>query len=489
MPPISQQGSRAGLLTGLVLSAILAVTFLCTTIYFNSQNNATTQQNADLRAKYRDVIGENDMGGTDYQLLQAAKSQMASSPNAPQTLLATAERQRDDLAKKILSSAKDYNEAMTAADASTNNPAKALEPMGVTVPNTGGIWPVVQTLVKTIQQKNSQLELAQKNVKDANEKMLAAVESHKKDLADRDANVGKVQQDAAAQVSAANEVVKAKEAAVDEEHKKAEGAVTDNGAQLQKLVAEIQAKTLDIAKVTKKNDVLQHLVATHHVDPKDPIIRQPDGKIIKVANQQDVYIDLGSIDHGVSPGLTFQVYDRITGVPGIGSETDPISNDNLPVGKASIEIIRVGQNSSEARVTRLKPGEFLTEGDVIANIVYDRNANYNFFVYGDFDPERSGTWNAAKGEVIKSLVKRWGGTVVDHVGPDVDFVIIGREPEIPNFSKEDLERPENKLIYDNKKAALAAYTAVLNQAKELTIPILNQNRFLYYTGYYDLAKR
>jgi len=34
---------------------------------------------------------------------------------------------------------------------------------------------------------------------------------------------------------------------------------------------------------------------------------------------------------------------------------------------------------------------------------------------------------------------------------------------------------------------LKAYDDVLNQAKELHIPIMNQNRFLYFCGYYENA--
>ena len=39
------------------------------------------------------------------------------------------------------------------------------------------------------------------------------------------------------------------------------------------------------------------------------------------------------------------------------------------------------------------------------------------------------------------------------------------------------------------QAAKAAYDAVLKRASELSIPVLNQNRFLYYTGYYDQRRR
>ena len=42
---------------------------------------------------------------------------------------------------------------------------------------------------------------------------------------------------------------------------------------------------------------------------------------------------------------------------------------------------------------------------------------------------------------------------------------------------------------DDAKAALDAYTKVANDAVGLHLPVMNQTRFLYYTGYFDASKR
>jgi hypothetical protein len=39
------------------------------------------------------------------------------------------------------------------------------------------------------------------------------------------------------------------------------------------------------------------------------------------------------------------------------------------------------------------------------------------------------------------------------------------------------------------QAAIDKYQELRQTARDLHIPILNQNRFLYYVGYYDQAKR
>ena len=46
-------------------------------------------------------------------------------------------------------------------------------------------------------------------------------------------------------------------------------------------------------------------------------------------------------------------YDKIDGIPPAG---DPSNDDNLPKGKASIEVVRVGPSSSECRITRTSYG-------------------------------------------------------------------------------------------------------------------------------------
>jgi hypothetical protein len=59
---------------------------------------------------------------------------------------------------------------------------------------------------------------------------------------------------------------------------------------------------------------------------------------------------------------------------------------------------------------------------------------------------------------------------------------------LPEFSKDDLT-PENQKKLQDAQDALEKYQEIRQQAKDLHIPVLNQNRFLYYVGYYDQATR
>jgi hypothetical protein len=151
--------------------------------------------------------------------------------------------------------------------------------------------------------------------------------------------------------------------------------------------------------------------------------------------------------------------------------------------------VRVGPNNSEARVVRQTPGTQLAEGDLIANLVYDPNVKYNFVVYGEFDMDRNGVATPQDADVVKRLITQWGGNIMDNVNVDTDFVILGKEPIIPTFSREELQDPFNAKKLADAQAAADAYAKVRDTSRDLHIPLLNQNRFLALIGYYDQARR
>ena len=90
---------------------------------------------------------------------------------------------------------------------------------------------------------------------------------------------------------------------------------------------------------------------------------------------------------------------------------------------------------------------------------------------------------------IEQLIVSWGGKVQDKVNVDTDFVVMGYEPEVRQFTDDELQDPLNRRLLDDQKAQYQAYQTELDKAKELHIPIMNQNRFLYFCGYYDNAQR
>jgi hypothetical protein len=220
--------------------------------------------------------------------------------------------------------------------------------------------------------------------------------------------------------------------------------------------------------------------------PKDignSIIRRPDGKITTVARNNIVYINLGQ-GQQISPGMTFEIYDPREGIP-VPAAGSP--EDEMPTGKGSLEVVRVSPASSECRIVKMQPGQQPFEGDLIGNLIYDPNTKLAFKVYGEFDIDQNNAASVQEGEVLKRLVTQWGGAVTDKLDIDTDFLVLGKEPVLPELAKDPT--PEERFRWEQQKKKLDDYNNERGKALDLHIPVLNQNRFLYYIGYFDQAKK
>ena len=164
-------------------------------------------------------------------------------------------------------------------------------------------------------------------------------------------------------------------------------------------------------------------------------------------------------------------------------------------GKGSIEVFKVGPgHTSVCKIITPKDGRGLRVGDVVANLVYDRNVPFKFVVYGQFDLDYNNVPTLSDTATVRRLVTEWGGTVVPAATPaevnaDVDFIVVGIAPVVPILGAEDAGDPTKAALVEQKKKEREAYDNMLQRARELSIPVLNQTRFLYYTGYFDLRVR
>lgn len=212
----------------------------------------------------------------------------------------------------------------------------------------------------------------------------------------------------------------------------------------------------------------------------------PDGKVASIISGQNrVYIDRGKVDR-VMLGMTFEVFDRKTGVT--RNRFDEYR------GKATIEIIRILDNASIARIVRIERGEEVLEGDMIANAVYDPDMIFKFFVFGEFDIDDTGQATQTDRRRIEMLIRQWGADAVDSRLPggepaplsyDVDFLVLGEKPELPEEPDLDTIDPIAAETYYAAKKRFEDYHGLISQAKDLSIPILNQNRFLTMIGHYE----
>jgi hypothetical protein len=442
------------------------------------------------------VIASGDLAGENVAALSGAREKLG--PEAPNAAVDIAIQEIRKLTADISGTPSNtFADAdQRAADIVTQASAIIKNPSATAAPATqpsGGVMPAGESLVSTIEKLAAAVKSQAASAADAKKKLAAVqadVDAKSKNwddqLAKGNANVADLTAkygEAQKALDAAQAQYVAKQTAVDEAGKK---TTADAGTEVQNAQTQVAQAKADLAKAEKRVAALEGELKNRRPDTKNAVVRQPDGHIVRVPSSTVCYIDLGQGDH-IATGLTFEVYDKAEGVPPLGK--DPMSDAGLPAGKASIEVVRIGQNSSECRIVHIAAGVTIQEGDIIANLIYDRNTTYNFVVYGNFDTDGNGIWTAQEADVIKSLVTRWGGKVQDKIAVSTDFLVLGKEPEIPALTKEQLEDPLLRAKYDKAVQDSKDYQDRINEAATLGIPIMNQNRFLYYVGYFDQIRR
>jgi hypothetical protein len=491
MPPPANQGSRAVLVTWTVITAILFVTATVFAIYFYVDATKITELSKTNAAKYADIIDDATLGSPtpDITGLQTARhatdSPFGADITSSMKLLDVALAQRNDLAKLITGGAStDPDAAAKAAQAAITQAAKAVKDGGGNTAATT-LTDAITALQTTLAARKADVDAGDANLKASEDARLKTVADTTAQIAAMNTTIDGIRAEQQKAITAENDLGSTKDDQIKQTQAASDQAAKDaQDAQL-KLQTQVTDAQRKIDALQKQLDVTRDRLTSLRVDPNKPILSQSDGHIVRLPGGGICFIDLGYGDH-ISPGLTFEVYDKITGVPPLG---DPNNDDNLPVGKASIEVTHVGATSSECRITDTQPGTAISEGDIIANLVYDKNTKYNFVVFGNFDLARTGKYTPQDAEVIKRLITQWGGSVMNTINVDTDFVVLGHEPEIPDYTKDDLNDPVNKAKFDQATADAAAYDDIKEKAKDLRIPILNQNRFLYFCGYYDQAQR
>jgi hypothetical protein len=487
MPPINQQSSRGGLITALVAFVILFIvsTVFAFQFYGKWQQSATNYDN--YKKTYNGILSDGAINSAPVQAILAAKTDQKLGATQNDTVVDILLKQQAALASTIGAPPEQKAaEVVDAVDAALKDDQKKLDTAGVkvTIPSTG-LQSAVNALADTAISEQKQITSLTSQLTTAQASAASATKDIATINAQRDGDVAKATQsgtDTATQLNASLDANKATiaqmtQAQADDAKKNADLAAQ----QATELAAKTAAETKDLSTI----DALRARLANRRSDVTNSVVRQSDGKIVRIPNDKVCYINLGQGDQ-VTNGLTFEVYDKAEGVPPLPENVT--GDEQLPVGKASIEITHVGVTSSECRIVKIQPGAIISEGDLIANLVYDPHVKFNFFVFGNFDLAENGRPNANDAAFIKQLVTQWGGKLTDQVNVNTDFVVLGAEPVIPNFSKDEIG-PDAQAKIDAATKASEAYQEIRQEAKDLHIPILNQNRFLYYVGYYDQAKR
>jgi hypothetical protein len=488
MPPAVTpvQGSRAGFLTALVISVIIAVSMIVVAVYANQKWGQAQRDLEALQARDKPYLSEQDPTDPRVLALVAAKDNQPQF-NGLTSALQVSLAETDQLAK-LVGGNSSPDKAAAAAIQARDDAAKRIDELNAkklvsfTLPKDT-LTAALSTLTDQIAQLAAQKQDVESQLAAANQKSTQILAAQTDLLKQKDAAIQEANAKAAESATQAQQFKQQADAA--------NAAIQTSGNEslkklqdaLAAMTAQAQQKEKQLAIATKERDSLKGRLHQVRVSAEEPIIQHPDGNVIRVADNKTCFINLGQRQH-VTKGLTFEIYDKNKGIPPLGNGQ---SENGLPVGKGSIEVFNVGPDTSECRIVKLEPGEQLVIGDLIANLVYDPSVKYNFVVYGDFDLSESGAPSPTDTEIIKRLITQWGGELQPKVDLDTDFVVMGAQPVIPRIT--DSTDPAQQLAKQRAEARLAAYDAVVTQAAQLGVPLMNQNRFLYFTGYYDQATR
>ncbi|MFN7314269.1 MAG: hypothetical protein ACK5ZG_14430 [Phycisphaerae bacterium] len=199
-----------------------------------------------------------------------------------------------------------------------------------------------------------------------------------------------------------------------------------------------------------------------------------DGGVLSV-NEVDrsVVINIGR-DRKVVLGMTFAVYPNAASIKVVG-------DGEYTPGKATLEVINVGETTATCRITSELRGNPVVRGDVIANAVYDPNKQYRFVVFGNFDTDRDSLATPSEKTEVENMIRAWGGVIADDMAGDTDFVVMGGRPVLPPRPGADAPL-EVALEFTRRFRDVERYDNLLREATATGIPVLNENRLYTLTG-------
>ena len=239
----------------------------------------------------------------------------------------------------------------------------------------------------------------------------------------------------------------------------------------------VESLKTDSANLQTQLDQAQKRLSQFETGLQNPALLV-DARVIEVnGSDGQIFIDIGK-QQRLQAGTTFEVFETTDQIRGSGEDG--------PRGKASIQVMRVGDLTSTARVIRNTPGRPVVRGDLLANAVYSPSHRYRFLVHGKFNIDGDQFPSTAETDLVVQRIKDWGGTVSgeDRVTGDLDFVVIGEPPQEPPPLSPTASSAE-VAAYQNAKAAKDQYEKILGDATKARIPVLNWNRFQSLTGMTD----
>lgn len=418
---------------------------------------------------------------------QATQGELRQAQQETEAFIKSSERSRDDFVRLKEPARSDRGKSVIAylndslrgtMQRVTGNAADSLEQLGTKLERVEGA--TGNNLLAVVRERDAEVARLRQAFQEAEDARITAQNNQ----AAESARVAKLQESHQQTIAALNADIDRYKGEVDnyrESVNTARREMDERVARLQqKADAERDLLAKQVQELKNQNLVLNETISKMRGTGERNLLTGADefalvdGKVVGVSQSAgEVFIGLGQ-KQNVVLGMTFTVYADARSIR-------PDASGEYPRGKATLEVINVGTESSSCRVLNEIRGNPVVKGDVIANAVYDPEKVYKFVVYGVFDANGDGRSTEAEAEDIKSVIAGWGGKIEDDLIGDIDFLVLGARPALPPPPPSGAPI-EVVLEYQRLLDKANRYDDLLKQATVTSLPILNQNRLYTLVG-------
>jgi hypothetical protein len=454
-----RSGAGTGVIVSLVVFVLTTVFLLVLSIVFYAKNREQI-----------DIV----KGAEDSLKLYATPKEQSS--DAMQTYVSVSKHENQSVASYLISQIEDRNKILTGNPRATTEEIRA--EFHSSLSSGRSIAVTIVSLKRSLDSRQEE------------------VEAHLSDLANSRSTIRSLEQQLASQTLSAEEevqVVKEEWQDVQDEsiqlNSKANDYFTNRGnrddrlrggyqGRIQQLGEDVDFLRVENARLESTIVELRDKIDSGRMSAVDPSTLV-DGTVLEVSTGNEVFIDRGFEDR-IELGMTFEIYDS-------HSQLREDANGDIPRGKASIEVVKVGKTTSTAKITRSTSSQPIVRDNIIVNAIYDPDYMYSFLVHGEFDADGDGQ-PESNNRFIKDQIERWGGKIINDEGMlpgDLDFLVLGISPKEPTGRPPKGASEAMMDDYARRKRAFLDYEHLLDQARAAQVPVLTSNRFLVLTGQRD----
>jgi cell division protein FtsB len=446
----SRSGGTTGVLVALVVFVVLSVALLAVSIVLYAGKSAAETEKSNLKAEFDRFINSEERDRSETKALMATGGG---------SLFGTLAEQRAQVAQFV-----------------TGDPAADLAQMRAAL--SLGEKDTIKDAMRKLQQDRDARSQEANSLKTKSKDLDKEIDGLKEQLAAaekaREEAVASVT-DTIASYSQAAEGYRgefdAAKAALEQSRADLEARFSSEASTLQ---SEIDTLRAEREVLDGRIESLQRKVGSTSTKAANPAALVDSNVVDLDAKSGSIFIDIGA-NKRVVPGMTFEVFDDAAGIVAAAESGSR--------GKASVQVIKVGEATSTCRVLRGSGNRPIVKGDVLANAVFNPEYKYKFLVHGKFDVNGDGKPTTGEADYVKARIGEWGGEAVegDTLTGDLDFLVLGAQPPFPAPLPSDATEAQT-LAYTEQRNARELYDQLFRTASDAQIPILNWARFEALTG-------